>query len=83
MDSEISVASWVCTKATWAVICWEFELFGDEAIELVGKMVETVIGASSVESVWSIGTTSIIDTPSEVVPVCNMNFFCSFMGAKP
>lgn len=75
-DSEISVASWVCTKATWAVICCELELFGDDATELVGKIVETVIGASSGESVWSIGTTSMIETPSEVVPVCKIYFFC-------
>lgn len=75
-DSEISVASWVCTKATWAVICCELELFGDDASELVGKIVETVIGASSGESVWSIGTTSMIETPSEVVPVCKIYFFC-------
>lgn len=74
--SEISVASWVCTKATCAVICCELELLGEEATELVGKMVDTVIGASSGESAWSIGTTSIIETPSDVVPVCKMYFFC-------
>lgn len=74
--SEISVASWVCTKATWAVICCEFELLGEEATELVGKMVDTVIGASSGESAWSIGTTSMIETPSDVVPVCKIYFFC-------
>lgn len=74
-DSEISVLSWVCTNATWAVICCEFELLGDEAAEFVGKIVETVIGASSGESDWSIGTTSIIDTPSDVVPACRIYFF--------
>lgn len=73
--SEISDASWVWTKATCAVIWCEFELLGEEATELVGKMVDTVMGASSDESAWSIGTTSIIETPSDVVPVCKMYFF--------
>lgn len=76
--SDISVDSWVWTKATCAVICCEFELFGEEATEFVGKMVETVIGASSGESDWSIGTTSIIETPSDVVPVCKIYFFCDW-----
>lgn len=71
----ISAPSWVCTKATWAVICCEFELLGDDAPEFVGKMVDTVIGASSLGSVWSMGTTSMIETPSDVVPVWSMYFF--------
>lgn len=73
--SDISPDSWVCTKATWAVICCELELLGDEATEFDGNIVDTVIGASSGESDWSIGTTSIIDTPSDVVPACKMYFF--------
>lgn len=49
--SDKSVASCVCTKATCAVNCWEFELLGDDAADVdVGIIVETVIGASSVES---------------------------------
>lgn len=79
LDSEISVASWVCTKATWAVICCELELFGGDSTELAGKIVDTVIGASSGESAWSIGTTSIIETPSEVVPVWRIYFFYIFV----
>lgn len=73
--SDISLDSCVCTNATCAVICCELELFGEDATELAGKMVDTVIGASSGESVWSIGTTSMIETPSDVVPVWSMNFF--------
>lgn len=90
--SEISDASWVWTKATCAVICCELELLGEEATELVGKMVDTVIGASSDESAWSIGTTSMIETPSDVVPVCKIYFFwnrnrylaelCEILAAK-
>lgn len=76
LDSVISVLSCVCTNATWAVICWEFELLGDDAAEFVGRIVDTVIGASSGESDWSIGTTSIIETPSDVVPACRIYFFC-------
>lgn len=49
-DDIESTVSAVWTKATWAVICCELELFGDDAAELVGIMVDTVIGASSVES---------------------------------
>lgn len=73
--SDISPDSCVCTKATCAVICCEFELFGDEVTELDGNIVDTVIGASSGESEWSRGTTSIIDTPSDVVPACRIYFF--------
>lgn len=57
------------------MICCEFELFGDDAVELAGRMAETVIGASSAESDWSMGTTSIMETPSDVVPVWSMYFF--------
>lgn len=73
--SDNSFDSWVCTNATWAVICCELELLGDDATELAGNIAETVIGASSGESDWSIGTTSIIETPSDVVPVWSINFF--------
>lgn len=70
-----SLFSEAWTKATCAVICCELELFGDEAVELTGKIADTVIGVSSEESVWSIGTTSMIDTPSDVVPVWRIYFF--------
>lgn len=48
-ESE-SVVSAAWTNATCAVICCEFGLFGDEAAESAGIIVDTVIGASSVES---------------------------------
>lgn len=76
-DDIESTVSGAWTKATWAVICCELELFGDDAAEFVGIMVDTVIGASSVESDWSMGTTSMIDTPSEVVPAWRIYFFCN------
>lgn len=49
-DEIESVDSGAWTKATCAVICCELELLGDDAAESVGMMVDTVIGASSVES---------------------------------
>lgn len=49
-DDNESAVSGAWTKATCAVICCELELFGDDAAEFVGIMVDTVIGASSVES---------------------------------
>lgn len=74
-DDIESVVSDAWTNATCAVICCELELFGDDAAEFVGKIVDTVIGASSVESDWSMGTTSIIETPSDVVPAWRIYFF--------
>lgn len=63
------------TKATWAVICCEFEWLGDDESVFAGNIADTAIGASSAESAWSIGTTPIIDTPSDDVPVWIINFF--------
>lgn len=73
----VSLSVCVCTTATWAVSCWDVELFGDDAPELL-VIADTVIGASSIESDWSIGTTPITDTPSGVVLVCRINFFCKY-----
>lgn len=73
----MSLSLWDCTTATCAVSCWDVELFGDDAPELL-VIADTVIGASSIESDWSIGTTPITDTPSGVVLVWRINFFWKY-----